>query len=109
MTRRGERPSDSSFVRRWPDIDPSFCSLTCLITGRSPQQVRGFHTEGTSEPVDDIDACRIDASLKRADVGAVDPCAMGKLLLRQASRLPKRPQIQRQYLSYFHARESTRL
>ena len=99
----------SLFVRRPLDVDLSFGSFRCASTDRSPQQVRSFHAEGPSEPVDDIDACRINASLERADIGAVNLGAMGKLLLRQASRLPKLPQVQRQHLSYFHARESTRL
>ena len=79
------------------------------MIGRSCQQIGRFHTKDTSDSVHDIDACRINASFKRADVGAVNLCAMRKLLLRQALSLSKLPQIERQYLSNLHAREGTPL
>ena len=65
--------------------------------------------EDARNPVQDIDTRRVNASLKRADVGAVDFGTMREFFLRDASRRPKLPQIERQYLSDIHARERSDL
>ena len=76
------------------------------MTGRSGQQIGRFHTKDASESVHYINARRVNASLKGADVGTVNLCAMSKFFLRQALRVSQLPQIERQYLSYLHTRES---
>ena len=84
-----------------------FCSFASAMAGRPNQQVSRFYAKDTGQSVNDIDTRRINASLKRTDVGAVDPCAMSKFLLRQASRLSQLPQIESQHISYLHAPEIT--
>ena len=68
----------------------------------SPQQIRGLDLEAAREPVDHVDAGSIDASLNRADIGAIDLRTIGKLFLRQALSPPEFPQIERQHLSDLH-------
>ena len=74
-------------------------------SSRLAQQIRCFETEFPSQPIDDVDACCINASFDRADVGAIDFRPMGELLLRQVLRLPKLPQVERQNLPNVHERE----
>ena len=54
-----------------------------------------------------VNAGSVDASLKCADVGAVDLRTMRQFFLRQALNPPEFSQIERQYLSYVHAREGS--
>ena len=76
---------------------------------RSFEKVTSLDIEDARNPVQDIDTRRVNASLKRADVGAVDFGTMREFFLRDASRRPKLPQIERQYLSDIHARERSDL
>ena len=56
------------------------------------------------EPVHNVNAGSVDASLKGANVGTVDLRSMRQFLWRQAVGPPAFPQIECQNLSYFHAR-----
>lgn len=62
---------------------------------RSLQQIRRLDAENMRYAINDINARRIDAPFQRADIGAINTRAMGQLLLRQSSHLPKPPQVQR--------------
>ena len=82
-------------------------SLFIPSGGRSPEKICRLNTENPCQPVHNVNAGSVDASLQRADVSTVDLSAVRQLLLRQAFRPPEFPQIDCQYLSYFHGREST--
>jgi hypothetical protein len=82
-------------------------SLLIPSRGRSPEKIRRLDTEDPCQPVHNVDPGSIDASLERTDVGTVDLGAVRQFLLRQALGLTEFPQIDRQYLSYLHGREST--
>lgn len=73
----------------------------------TPEKIGGFDSKDAREPVDHVDAGRIDASFEGANIGAVDLRAMRQLFLGQAARASQLPQIERQYLSYVHAREGS--
>lgn len=80
-------------------------------TGRQRwlQKIRGLNTEDAGEAVEDIDTGRVNASLKRADVGPVKSCVMREVFLRQALRAPERFEVLRQNLSDVHSREGSDL
>ena len=77
--------------------------------GRSPEQISRLNAKDTSKPVHHVNTGGVDAPLKGTDIGPVDSRAMGKLFLRQALSLSQFPQIERQYLSYFHPGDGTDL
>ena len=74
---------------------------------RSPEKICRLNTENPCQPVHNVNAGSVDASLQRADVSTVDLSAVRQLLLRQAFSPPEFSQIDCQYLSYLHGREST--
>ena len=76
---------------------------------RSFEKVTSLDIEDARNPIQDIDTRSVNASLKRADVRAVDFSTMREFFLRDASRLPKLSQIERQYLSDIHVRERSGL
>jgi hypothetical protein len=82
-------------------------SLSIPSRGWPPEEICRLNAENTRQPVHNVNAGSIDASLECADVGTVNLGAVRQLLLRQALGLPEFPQIDCQYLSYFHGREST--
>ena len=69
------------------------------------EQIGGFDAENAGQPVYDVDAGGVDAPLERADIRAIDLRLMGELFLRKALGLPQSSQIERQHVSYIHARE----
>jgi hypothetical protein len=75
------------FGRRWPR-----------------EEIRSLNPENAREPVHNVNAGSVDASLKGANVGTVDLRSMRQFLWRQAVGPPGFPQIECQDLSYFHAR-----
>ena len=74
---------------------------------RPLQQVCRFKVHGPRQSVDDVDACRVETPLEGADVGTVDPGAVGEFLLRQARCPSISSQVQRQHLAYLHGHEGT--
>src|SRR5690349_1328516 len=64
------------------------------LRGRSPEQIGRLYAQATREPVDHVDAGSMNAPFNCADVGAIDLCAIGKLLLRQAFGLSEFSQIE---------------
>ena len=69
---------------------------------RSPEQIGRLDAKATREPVDHVDAGSMNAPFNCADVGTINLCAIGKLLLRQAFGVSEFSQIERQHLSYLH-------
>jgi hypothetical protein len=63
------------------------------------EQISRFDTKAARKLIDDVNRSAINASFKCTDVGAIDICAMGKLLLGQALSLSESSQIERQDLS----------
>ncbi|MEY9460507.1 hypothetical protein ABH973_000920 [Bradyrhizobium ottawaense] len=49
--------------------------------GRAREQIGGLNTKAAREPIDNVDTCRINASLECADVSAVDFSTMSQFLL----------------------------
>ena len=66
-------------------------SLLIPSRGRPPEKICRLNTENTRQPVDNVDAGSIDASLQRADIGSIDLGAMRQFLLRQAFGLTEFP------------------
>lgn len=80
--------------------------LSFAMFGRgTPEKICCFDLKSPAQPVHHIYASSVDASFKRADIGTVDFGAVRQLLLRKAACPSKFPQVERQYLSYVHARE----
>ena len=77
--------------------------------GGSPEQIGRLDAKTTRKPVDDLDACGINAPFKGANVGTINLRPSSELFLRQALGLPELPQIQREHLSYFHPRDGAAL
>jgi hypothetical protein len=73
----------------------------------TPEKIFCFDPKRPSQPVHHIYACGVDAPFKRADIGTVNFGAVRQLFLRKAAGPPKLPQVERQYLSYLHAREGS--
>jgi len=95
----------------WPDYSFVLHSIVRWTTTllrrcwrRTFEKVACLDIEDARNPIQDIDTRRVNASLKRADVGAVDFSTMREFFLRDASRLPKLSQVARQYLSDIHVR-----
>jgi hypothetical protein len=70
---------------------------------RSPEKVASLDIDAC-DPVQDIDTRRANASLKRADIGAIEFSTMREFLLRDASHVSQLSQIERQYLSETYPR-----
>ena len=49
--------------------------------GRASEQVGGLDTQAASEPIDNVDTRRINASLECADISAVNFSTMSQFLL----------------------------
>lgn len=79
------------------------------VCRRASEKICRFDAAGPGETFNHIDGGRIDASLKRADIGAVELGAMRQLFLRQASGSTKLSQIEREYLSNIHDGEGSAL
>jgi hypothetical protein len=77
--------------------------------GGRPEKICGFDPKSPSEPVHHVDAGGVKVSFKRADIGTVDFGTVRQLFLRKAACPSKLPQIEREYLSYLHAREGSAL
>jgi hypothetical protein len=86
-------------------LTPAFLLLSSR--GWPPEKICRLNTENTCQPVHNVNARSIYASLECADVGTINLGAVRQLLLRQALGLTELPQIECQYLSYLHGREST--
>jgi hypothetical protein len=86
-------------------------SASFLIAGwRWPyQEIRSLDPENARQPVHNVDAGSVEASLEGADVGPVDLRTMRQFLLRQAVGPPVFSQIECLDLSHFHAREGSAL
>jgi hypothetical protein len=76
---------------------------------RTSEKIRRFDTEDMGQPVEYIYSSRINTALERTDIRAVHLRTMRELLLREASRVSKLSQIERQNLSNVHDRESNAL
>jgi hypothetical protein len=73
------------------------------------EQVGCLDIHGLGQFVDNVDASRVNASLQRTDVGAIDISQVGKRLLRKPFGLPLPPQIGRKNLPDLHPQQSTAL
>ena len=82
-------------------------SLSIPSRGWPPEEICRLNAENTRQPVHNVNAGSIDASLEGTDVGPVDLGAVRQFFLRKALGLTQLPQIDGQYLSYLHGREST--
>jgi len=54
------------------------------MRGRTLEKVCSLNTENTRQPVDNVDASGVKASLEGADIGTVYLGTVGQFLLRQA-------------------------
>ena len=104
---RKQLPTSDKLGLSSAGLAPAF--LFVPVRGRSPEKVCGLNTKIARQPVDNVDAGSVDASLQGADIGTVNPGTMRQFLLRQALGPTEFPQIDCQYLSYLHERESTAL
>lgn len=69
------------------------------------KQISSLNIKNARKSIDDVNPCSIDASLKRADIRAIDLGPVRQFFLRQAPLVAKPPQVDRQNLSYVHVRE----